>query len=1299
MSEETRILVVDHDPARLQSLSTLLRAQGYAVLEAATAQEALPLIREQQPGVVLLDAALPDTSGVVLCGQIKADKSLSSVIVALVSGDAGTQSVENLAGGADDVLARALSPAEMLGRVRTLLKLHRAMAALRASERQYQHLLDVLPDAFGVVDAGGRLVAVNPQAATMLGYEQAEELLRKSVFDLTPAEDHQEIKAELQRAFETGVLRKIEYFLLRRNKARLVVEISGTVVRQRDGQPQQLVCLVRDITERKQVERALRDSVQQFRQFTSCIREVFWMTDPSKTEMVYISPGYEEIWGRSCQSLYAAPRNWLEAIHPDDRERVLQAALTRQVSGDYDEVYRIVRPDGSWRWIHDRAFPVRDAAGQVYRIVGVAADITRQKRAEEELQLLADAVQSAHELICITDAENRFTFANRAFLAAYGYPLAEILGRTPEFLTSTNNPPGLGARVYQETLQGGWQGELLDRKKDGTEFPIILSTAPIRNAEGRILGLVGVARDITEQKRMERQRAAFAFLAERLGAANDATTAADLILEVASQLFGWDAAYVHLYSSSTDEIVPVLTWDTINGKRSVVSPSTFTVDPSPLMRLVMTKGARLINREEGDAAEVTPQPFGETSRRSACLMHVPIRSGSEVVGILSIQSYTPRAYSPADLQLLLTLADHCGDALHRINMTGALREAEAKYRSIVENAVEGIFQSTPEGRYLSVNPAMARILGYATPEEVVTQVTDIARQVFVRPERREEFKRAVEGYGAVEEFESEHRRKDGSRFWMSVNARVVRDPKGNVLFYEGTALDISERKWAEQLRQLQRDFGIFLGSTSELKAATDRLLSVVLQQDGIDCGAVCLVDTRTNGLELVAHEGLSTDFAWPARTPGAEPGPGPAARPEISMSALVARFAQEGLLAREIVPLQHKGAVVAVLGVGSRTVLEIPVRSLHALDTIAAMAGGAIARIHAEHSLQVQQHLLEQTLRSLSDAVLIVDAEAATILACNPAATRIFGFLGDELVGHSPVVLHRNASAREEFWNVLLAAVKDKGHLSSFEFAMKRQDGSEFPAEHHVVPIMDAHGRVLNWVGVVRDLTEAKRTEAELRSVSRRIIEAQEAERQRVARELHDGVNQIIASAKLRLRSVEDNVGGQNPAARLILSRCGRLLVQALEENRRIAHDLRPTDLDQLGLVAACRSFCKEFHARTGLPVKCQIGRQIQRLPPAVELNLFRIVQEALTNIEKHARARSASLRLSLADGKLLLRIRDDGRGFDPAHSPGKKGKWIGIGLTNMRERAAHLGGTCEVKSAPKRGTTITVSLPFKDDP
>ncbi len=142
----------------------------------------------------------------------------------------------------------------------------------------------------------------------------------------------------------------------------------------------------RNVQQRRQAEQGLRQSETQFRQVVEHIREVFWLTNPEKNQMLYVSPGYEQIWGRTCESLYATPKDWLEAIHPEDRDRILEAALMKQLTGEYSEEYRIIRPDGSVRWIWDRAFPIYDESGSVYRIAGTAEDITDRKRTELALE-------------------------------------------------------------------------------------------------------------------------------------------------------------------------------------------------------------------------------------------------------------------------------------------------------------------------------------------------------------------------------------------------------------------------------------------------------------------------------------------------------------------------------------------------------------------------------------------------------------------------------------------------------------------------------------------------------------------------------------------------------------------------------------------------------------------------------------------------------------------------------------------------------------------------------------------------
>jgi PAS domain S-box-containing protein len=329
------------------------------------------------------------------------------------------------------------------------------------------------------------------------------------------------------------------------------------------------------------------------------------------------------------------------------------------------------------------------------------------------------------------------------------------------------------------------------------------------------------------------------------------------------------------------------------------------------------------------------------------------------------------------------------------------------------------------------------------------------------------------------------------------------------------------------------------------------------------------------------------------------------------------------------------------------------------------------------------------------DGIITIDHEGR-MLELNSAAEKIFGHSQSRLIGENVIELIP-ASFKPWFKSGLIngfAGVKGPIRGSRIEMPALRTDGSHFFAEFTITRI-ELLGHPM-FTLYIRDITKSKRAEAELRLLPQRIIKAQEAERARIARELHDGINQLIASVKMRLRRVEDSLPDLKPAAREILHRCDRLLAKVLDENRQIARNLRPTELDNLGLITACESFCKEVQSRTNLKFQCQFTSSNKRLLPVIELNLFRIVQEAINNIEKYAQAKSVKLQIRFHGNSVILKIQDDGRGFEGTTHKLKKKGLHGLGLTNMRERTLSLGGTCKITSLPGRGTNITVSVPLK---
>ncbi len=278
-----------------------------------------------------------------------------------------------------------------LGTVQDITVHKKGEAALEERHRLEAQLLETAAAAPGLMftfrvqgDGAMNFPYISEKIREMLCLDPLE-LSRdaSSFFELVHPEDLDELKAVIQREVETAVPQWNDFRI--RTPGGEMIWLAGNATARREADGGMLLHgLLLDITQRKWGEVALQQSEERFRQLAENVHEVFWMSDPANSQMLYVSPAYEEIWDRTCVSLYANPESRLDAVHPDDRERVRDAAHRKLGVAGYDEIYRIVRPDGATRWIHDRAFPVHDEHGEVYRIVGTAEDITERKQLENQ---------------------------------------------------------------------------------------------------------------------------------------------------------------------------------------------------------------------------------------------------------------------------------------------------------------------------------------------------------------------------------------------------------------------------------------------------------------------------------------------------------------------------------------------------------------------------------------------------------------------------------------------------------------------------------------------------------------------------------------------------------------------------------------------------------------------------------------------------------------------------------------------------------------------------------------------------
>ena len=256
-------------------------------------------------------------------------------------------------------------------------------------------------------------------------------------------------------------------------------------------------------------------------------------------------------------------------------------------------------------------------------------------------------------------------------------------------------------------------------------------------------------------------------------------------------------------------------------------------------------------------------------------------------------------------------------------------------------------------------------------------------------------------------------------------------------------------------------------------------------------------------------------------------------------------------------------------------------------------------------------------------------------------------------------------------------------------------DDSQMPAQISIRSLAkDDAGRAAIAL-VVTDMTETRRNEQRLRALSQRLVQSQEAERGLVALELHDHITQLLCAILVRSQALADRLSSHDGPVKQEATRLREMLGEAAMHVERISHNLRPSILDELGLVAVLRDTTTEFAQRTGVSLKLACVPLATRLPVGTELALYRILQEALTNVEKHARARHVAVRLKQTGAFVQLVVNDDGIGFDLNGQLANGNGEGGLGLLSMRERAAHVGGNLKVKSARRTGTEIMVRIPL----
>ena len=637
----------------------------------------------------------------------------------------------------------------------------------------------------------------------------------------------------------------------------------------------------------------------------------------------------------------------------------------------------------------------------------------------------------------------------------------------------------------------------------------------------------------------------------------------------------------------------------------------------------------------------------------------PLRApGGEVIGTLAISTSRPRSFDPEELDLLQGLADQAAITISNSNLERELRESETRFRNLVQTTPDVIYRCDADGRFLFVAEGAEALFGWSPAEISAMTFADLTAEESIA-EATANFKTQHRERDVIRRFRYSLRRRDGSAFPGEISSVAVWED-GEFAGVQGTVRDMSEQERLErELRESENRYRFLVENSPDVVYSTDAQGNFTFMSDAME---------RMTGWR--PQDVMGGHFSRVVDAPSV---------PEAvdRWMALVAE------------PHVEQVAHLVLRGPDDRLV-PVEVSAIGMVD-----AEGSFAGIHGSTRDISERARLERELRELEERYRYLVASSPDLVWVTDR-DGVFTFISDAsrtMVGREPADLigrpFQDVFAPEAIRDATIRFRWVSRHPSAvhrMRLPFRHADGHDVHVEISGTGMTDDQGRFMGAHGAARDVSERDRLERHLRRQAGELASSEE--RAHLARELHDSVTQALFSMTLVSRSVEMLLDRDPALARTQLAQLRDLQREALAEMRALIFELRPGNIEQDGLVHALRTHTSALQGRIGLPIVVETSLD-HRLPLSIEETLYRIAQEALHNIVKHAGAQQVRLELGPVKRGVRLRVVDDGRGFDPFNVADGH-----LGLAGMRARAVRIGAEFTCESVPDEGTTIEVFVP-----
>jgi len=1100
--------------------------------------------------------------------------------------------------------------------------------ALRETTGLLETILDHTHMMVAYLDPQFNFVRVN-RAYAEADERQPSFFPGKNHFDLYPNEENEEI---FRHVVETG----IPYFTYARpfeyaehpEWGISYWDWSLVPIKQQQGIVTGLVLTLADVTARKRAEEALQASEGKLSAMLQSIADPMSMMD-GDLNIIWANEKAMNIFGDDIVG-----RKCYEAYHGRNEPCEPHPCLTLKVFKDgmvHEHDTQVVDKDGKSRYFHCSAnAALRDEQGKPTTVLEISKDITDQKLAEQALRESENSyravVENAAEGIVVVQGET-LQFVNPALVSMIGYSKEELLTRPfIEFIHPDHRDRAMGIHIKRlkgEEVPPVYEFKVLDKKGNvkWLENNGILIEWCDKPATLNFL------RDVTERKKAE--QAIWASENEKRSILNAISD--HILFHDTDLLIRWgNEAAARSIGMTQQELVGRYCYELWQGRSE-------PCERCPVIRAMETGSHTqgIMTTSDGKWWEIIGEPVLD-------------RDG-EIRGAIEIGR----------------------DITERKEAEQALQESEERFRAIFENALVGLYRTTPDGRILMANPALVQMMGYSSFEELAQ--LNMEEEGFSRDYQRSVFKQRVEAEDRIVGLESRWMRRDETTLFVRESARTVRDKDGEILYYEGTVVDLTERKLAEEA----------LGESEEkFRSLAEQSPNMIFINKK---GRIVYVNKKCEEVMGYEREKLcSPDFDFRSLV-----------APE-SLGLINDNFARH-LRGEEVQPYDY-----SIINKDGKRIEAINASKLIQYEGETAILGvvtDITERKKSERALRESEERLKILFESAPDTIYLIDSEGR-FMDGNRAALELVGFARDEAIGKNlaEMGMLSDKQLSKAIENLKKVAT---GNLSGpNEYRLKRKDGSYISVEVRTFPVKIG-GETLT-LGIARNITERKQAEktlldhrAQLKSLASQLSLTEERERHRLATELHDQISQSLVISKIKLDQLrKSNSSGDFKEA---LDEISKYLGQVIEETRTLTFDLSSPILYELGFEAAVAEWLTDqIQEKHRIETEFKDDGRQKPLDDDIRVLLFRNVRELLINVVKHAKAHKVKVSIRRIGEYISVCVEDDGIGFDPVEVASTAVKKAEFGLFSIQERLEQQGGQIEIESGPGRGTKITMTAPLK---